>query len=158
IAASDARISVRSGPMKFETRNCTEANVMPQIAAAGNTDFKPFHPDMTMIKYDGMNSETGAQMRPTPALNRSTGRLVTAPNVVIEMPMEPNATGGVLANRQMAAAKNGEKPSPVSIAAATATGLPKPEQPSINAPNANAMSRAWRFGSLVRPPIESLMI
>ena len=42
----------------------------------------------------------------------------------------------------MPAAKNGEKPRPVSIAAATATGVPKPAAPSMNAPNANAISIA----------------
>ena len=57
----------------------------------------------------------------------------------------------------MPAAKNGEKPKPVSIAAATATGVPKPAAPSMNAPNANAIRSAWRRRSAVRPPIESLM-
>ena len=40
------------------------------------------------------------------------------------MPMEPNATGAVFANKQTAAAINGVNPRPVSIVAATATGVP----------------------------------
>ncbi len=51
-----------------------------------------------------MKSDTGAQMRPTPALKRSRGRPVVTASVVMGMPMEPKATGAVLANRQMAAA------------------------------------------------------
>jgi hypothetical protein len=74
------------------------------------------------------------------------------------MPIEPKATGAVFASRQMPAAKNGEKPSPVSIAAATATGVPNPAAPSMKAPSANAISMAWSLRSVVRPPIVSLMI
>src|SRR5690348_127098 len=98
MASNDARISVRSGPIKLETRNWVPAKVMPQAAAAGSTDFKPFHPDITIIRYEGINNDTGAQMRPTPALNRSTGRPVTAPRVTTGIPIEPKATGAVLAS------------------------------------------------------------
>ena len=101
-------------------------------------------------------SETGAQMRPTWALKRSTGRPVVSANVVIGMPIDPKATGAVLARRQMAAASNGAKPSPVSMAAATATGVPNPAAPSMNAPKANAISSACRRRSSVRLPMESL--
>ena len=105
-----------------------------------------------------MNSETGAQMRPTHCASASSSMPVVPASVTTGMPIEPNATGAVFASRQMPAAKNGEKPSPVSIAAATATGVPKPAAPSTNAPNANAISIACSRRSVVRPPIESLMI
>ena len=73
-------------------------------------------------------------------------------------PMEPKATGAVLAIRQMPAANNGENPSPVSMAAATATGVPKPAAPSMNAPKAKAISMACKRRSRVSPPMESLMM
>ena len=51
-----------------------------------------------------MKRDTGAQIRPTPALRRSTGSCVTCASVVTGMPIDPNATGAVFARRQMAAA------------------------------------------------------
>ena len=42
--------------------------------------------------------------RPTIALSGSTGRPVTLASVVTGMPIEPKATGAVLASRQMPAA------------------------------------------------------
>ena len=104
-----------------------------------------------------MKTETGAQMRPTHCDSVSSSMPVVPANVTTGIPMEPKATGAVFASRQMPAAKNGEKPSPVSMAAATATGVPKPAAPSTNAPNANAISIACRRRSFVSPPIESLM-
>ncbi len=76
MAASDARISVNSGPMKFDTKNCVPANATPHSAAAGRTPFSAGHPPITRMRYAGTISETGAQMRPTPALRRSSGSLV----------------------------------------------------------------------------------
>ena len=105
-----------------------------------------------------MNSETGAQMRPTPALNRSNGSPVVTARVVIGIAIDPNATGAVLASRQIAAALNGVNPRPVSIAAATATGVPNPAAPSMNAPKANAISSACKRGLSVRCPMESFRI
>jgi hypothetical protein len=72
-------------------------------------------------------------------------------------PIEPNATGAVFARRQIAAAIERREAEARSIAAATATGVPKPAAPSMNAPSANAISSACRRRSPVRPPIESLM-
>src|SRR3954464_7525139 len=74
------------------------------------------------------------------------------------MAMEPNATGAVFANTQMPAAWKGEKPRPLKIAAATATGVPKPAAPSRNAPKAKAIKRACKFLSEVSWPMEVLMI
>ena len=68
IAAKAPRMSVSCGPKKFETRNCVPAKAMPQTAAAGSTPLSPLNPPITRIRYAGTNSETGAQMRPTPAL------------------------------------------------------------------------------------------
>ena len=96
-------------------------------------------------------------MRPTPALKRISGRPVIPASVTIGIAMDPNATGAVFASRQMAAAWNGEKPRPASMAAATATGVPNPAAPSRNAPNAKAISSVCKRGSRVRLRSECLM-
>ena len=96
-------------------------------------------------------------MRPTPALRRISGKPVMPASVTIGIAMDPNATGAVFASRQMAAAWKGEKPSPASMAAATATGVPNPAAPSRNAPNANAMSSVCSLGSRVRLRSECLI-
>ena len=96
-------------------------------------------------------------MRPTAALSRASGKPVTVASVTSGTPIEPNATGDVFASKQSAAASNGAKPTPASIAPATATGVPKPAAPSINAPKANAISSACKRGSAEMLPIESLM-
>ena len=90
--------------MKFETRNCTPPKAIPHTSAAGRTPFSAFHPPITMIRYAGTINEIGAQMRPTPALRRSIGKPVIAVSVTIGVPMEPNATGAVLASKQIPAA------------------------------------------------------
>src|SRR5437667_12734486 len=102
-----------------------------------------------------MNSETGAQIRPTPALNRSKGRPVVALSVRIGVAIDPKATGAVLASRQTASDVNGENSRPVSIVAATATGVPKPAPPSIKAPNAKATTIIARRPSTVILPVET---
>ena len=51
-----------------------------------------------------MMIEIIAHSVPTIALSGSTGRPVTLASVVTGMPIEPNATGAVLASRQMPAA------------------------------------------------------
>ena len=79
-------------------------------------------------------------------------------SVITGIPMLPNATGAVLASKQMPAAKKGSKPNPASMPAATATGAPNPAAPSIKAPNENAIRRACRRRSAVRLPMESLMM
>src|SRR5262249_31114189 len=78
IAAIEARMSVSSGPTRFEIANCVPANAIPQIAAAGRTARNPDQPQTTTIMYAGINKDTGAQILPTPALNCCNGRLVVA--------------------------------------------------------------------------------
>jgi hypothetical protein len=51
-----------------------------------------------------MNNDSIAQRRPTIALSGMTGSPVTFARVVIGIPMDPKATGAVLASRQMPAA------------------------------------------------------
>jgi len=97
-------------------------------------------------------------MRPTSALIRSSGKPVMPASVMTGIPIAPNATGAVLASRQIADASRAENPSPAIIAAATATGVPNPAPPSRNAPNANAINRIWRRRPDVILPTEFLII
>jgi hypothetical protein len=64
----------------------------------------------------------------------------------------------VFASKQMLAAKNGRNPKPTSIAAAMATGVPKPAAPSMNAENANAIKSACTGWLVVKPESDVFMI
>lgn len=86
------------------------------------------------------------------------GRFVTRCSMTSGVPMDPNATGAVFANRQILAAKKGGKPRPANMAAAMATGVPKPAAPSMKAPKAKAIKRACMLRLLVTLPRESLMM
>jgi hypothetical protein len=44
---SDARMSVSSGPIRFDTNNSTSANETPQTAIAGSTSTARRHPAIT---------------------------------------------------------------------------------------------------------------
>jgi len=78
--------------------------------------------------------------------------------VTIGVPIAPHATGAVLASRLRTADWNGRKPRPTITAPAIATGVPKPEVPSMIAPNENAMSTACRRRSKEMWTIDSLTI
>ncbi len=88
-------------------------------------------------------SATGAQIAATAELSAPSGRPVVVASVTSGVPIEPKVTGAVFAMRQMAEARKGEKPRPVNMAAAIATGVPNPAAPSIKAPKANAIRSAW---------------
>ena len=60
------------------------------------------------------------------------------------VPMAPQATGAVLAIRLRTADWKGLKPRPTMTAPAMATGVPKPEVPSMMAPKENAMRSTCR--------------
>src|SRR6185437_12079661 len=158
IAINDDSMSVRYGPTKFETRNCVPANATPQVIAAGITPANPRQPPSTSTRYAGMNNESGAHTRPTFALRLLSGSPVIPASVTSGMPIAPNATGAVLASRQIAAARNGGNPKPASMEAAIATGVPNPVAPSRNAPNANAINKACSRWSPVKWPTELLII
>jgi len=91
------------------------------------------------------------------ALRASLSSPVISPSVRIGTPMDPQATGAVLAIRQSRAAWNGRKPSPTRNAAEIATGAPKPAAPSMNAPNEKAISTAWSRRSPERRAIDAFM-
>ena len=76
--------------------------------------------------------------RPTICASTVAGRLVTAPSTVTGAPSAPKATGAVLKISTNTSASSCGKPSRISSAAVMATGVPKPEMPSIKAPKAEA--------------------
>lgn len=96
----------------------------------------------------------GMQIAPTASLSRLCGRPVVPASVTIAMPIDPKATGAVFASRHSADALKGEKPSPTSMVAAVATGVPNPAAPSRDPPNAKAISSACNLGSGVSLPID----
>ena len=61
---------------------------------------------------------------------------------IIGIPIVPKATGAVFAIKQIPAASSGANPKPTKVAAAIATGAPKPAAPSIKAPKQNAINKA----------------
>ena len=79
------------------------------------------------------------------------------PRVTTGMPIDPNATGAVLARRASTAAVTGSKPRLARIDAEMATGAPNPAMPSIRAPKLKATSRAWILRSVVIRASERLM-
>src|SRR5579884_3768809 len=104
IEVSEARMSVSSGPTKLEMLNCTAAKVAPHATTAGHTSAAPAHPAIVTTKEVGIITEIMAQIRPTMALRWLTGSDVMPASVMTGMPIEPNATGAVLASRQIPAA------------------------------------------------------
>ncbi len=74
------------------------------------------------------------------------------------VPSAPKATGAVLAIRDRPEAASGEKPSPIRMAAVTATGVPKPAAPSKKAPKQKAISSSCSRRSSVMPDSESCRI
>ena len=70
------------------------------------------------------------------------------------VPSAPKATGAVLAMSDRPEAASGEKPSPISMAAVTATGVPKPAAPSKKAPRQKAMNSTCSRRSSLTAPIE----
>jgi hypothetical protein len=65
--------------------------------------------------------------------------------------MAPKATGVVLPISDSQAAGSGRNPSPISMAAPIATGVPNPAAPSMKAPKQNATSRTWMRRSAAIP-------
>ena len=88
----------------------------------------------------------------------SWSRPETAARVTMGVPMAPQATGAVLASRLSTADWKGLKPSPTMTAPAMATGVPKPEVPSMMAPKEKAMSSTWSRRSKEMWTIDSLTI
>src|SRR5258705_5712029 len=106
--------------------------------AAGQTAIAPLQPAINTIKYIGMTAEIIGDKRPSGALSELSGSAVTPASVTIGMARAPNATGAVFATRHSPAAVNAGSPSAASNEADTATGVPKPDVPSMKAPKQKA--------------------
>jgi hypothetical protein len=135
-----ATTSTSHGPWKFETRNCVTANDKPVTRIAGQISSMAFHPAKAQISQNGTSSEKNGSWRPIIPDSCSRSSPVTADKAMTGVPRAPYATGAVLAIRDRPEAASGLNPKPISIAAVTATGVPKPAAPSKNAPNANAIN------------------
>src|ERR1035437_9462213 len=134
------------------------AKTAPHVKTAGHTSMVAERPLVRRCRWAGRRSESGAVRRPATALNRARGNPVMPASVMTGMPIDPNATGAVFASRQLDDAYSEEQPRRTIMAAATATGVPNPAQPSMNAPKAKAINRACMRLSEVIEPIESLII
>ena len=89
---------------------------------------------------NGTRIDTNGSWWPAIDDSVSWSRPLTAASVTIGVPIAPQATGAVLASRFSTADWNGLKPRPTITAPAMATGVPKPEVPSMIAPNEKAIS------------------
>src|ERR1700688_4740278 len=121
------------------------ANVAPAQSAAGHTSNTSFHvPPSIFTNVATSQTEPRIEMkgswRPAMAESVTWSRPLTAASVTIGVPIAPHATGAVLARRFSTADWNGLNPRPTITAPAIATGVPKPEVPSMIAPNENAIS------------------
>src|SRR5258708_32408971 len=99
----------------------------------------PFQPANAHTTQNGTISENTGNCRPTIAPRIYGSRPVTEARPWIGVPSAPYATGAVLAISDRPEAASGEKPRPMRTAPVIATGVPNPDAPSTNAPNANAI-------------------
>ena len=141
--------STSHGPWKLEIRYCGTANEMPATASAGHTSFVFLNPAKTATSQNGIITLKTGSWRPTCAESSCRSSPVTPCSAMSGVPSAPNATGAVLAMSESPDASIGANPRPMSSAAVTATGVPKPAAPSKNAPNENAISTSWRRLSAV---------
>ena len=111
-------------------RNWGTANETPATSRAGQTSFIFRKPQKAQTSQKGTMSEKNGSCRPTMALSWRTSRPVTPARAMIGVPSAPKATGAVLAMSDRPDAASGAKPSPMRMAAVTATGVPKPAAPS----------------------------
>ena len=107
---------------------------------------------------NGTRIETQGNWWPAMDDKVNWSRPLTAASVTIGVPIAPHATGAVFASKLSTADWNGLKPRPTITAPAIATGVPKPEVPSMIAPNENAISTACSRRSNEIWTIDSLTI
>src|ERR1041385_8263792 len=140
----DAATSTNHGPCRFETKNCGTANATPATSIAGQISIIPRKPANAQINQNGTINEKNGSWRPTIALSDFRSNPVTPCSPISGAPNAPKATGAVFAISDRLEADSGEKPRPIRIAPVTATGVPKPHAPSMNAPILNATSNNCR--------------
>ena len=149
-----ATMSTSHGPWKFDTAYCGIAKERPATRIGGQTSSVFLQPTNAMISQNGTMTEKNGSCRPTMPLSSCRSRPVTAASAMMGVPSAPKATGAVLAMSDKPDAASGLKPRPMSIAAVTATGVPKPAAPSKKAPRQKAMNSNCRRRSSLMAPIE----
>src|SRR5215471_4865076 len=139
------------------------ANEPPATRAAGHTSKPSLHVPPSILtnaitSQKGTSIETNGSWRPAIAESVNWSRPLTAASVTIGAPIAPQATGAVLASRLRTADWNGLNPRPTMTAPAIATGVPKPDVPSMIAPNEKAISTHCSRRSNEMWTIDSLTI
>src|SRR5664279_4495338 len=119
-------------------------NVAPAHSAAGHTSNASFQVPPSIFtnvatSQNGTRIDIHGSWRPAMADSVTWSNPLTAASVTIGVPMAPQATGAVLARRLRTADWKGLKPNPTITAPAMATGVPKPEVPSMMAPKEKAI-------------------
>ena len=138
----------------MDTKNWGIEKEMPVTKSAGQTCIIPARPAKAQISQNGIIKEKIGNCLPTIAEIAMTSYPWTVASVMIGVPNAPKATGAVFAIKDNTDAASGENPSPIKIAAVTATGVPKPAAPSKKAPNANAIKSSCKRRSSVILAIE----
>src|ERR1039457_2829268 len=131
-----------------EANHCITANDPPEQSAAGHTSQTSFHVPPSIftnvaMSQKGTRTDTNGSWWPAISESVLSSSPLTAASVTIGVPIAPQATGAVFARRFSTADWNGLKPRPTMTAPAIATGVPKPEVPSMIAPKENAIRRTW---------------
>ncbi len=139
------------GPCKFDMSSCGIANETPATAIAGHTSIIPSQPANAHTSQKGTRIQNGVRILPAIAPSVISLKPVTLARAMIGVPSAPKATGAVFAISDRPEACSGLNPSPISRAAVTATGVPKPAAPSKNAPKQKAMRSNCRRRSCVMP-------
>src|ERR1043166_6561886 len=150
----DAATSTNHGPCRLETKNCGTAKATPATSIDGQISIIPRKPANAQINQNGTINEKKGSWRPTIALNDFRSKPVTPCNPISGAPRAPNATGAVFAISERLDAESGVNPRPIKIAPVTATGVPKPQAPSMNAPKLNATNNSCRR----RPSVSPVML
>src|SRR6266436_9713459 len=119
---SPAVISTKLLSMWLDQKNCIEAKEMPTTRMAGSTSNVSFQGTMARTSQNGTMTAVMGRMRPIMAFMSASGSKVTAASIWTGVPIDPQATGAVLAMRLSAAAWKGLNPKPIMNAPAMATG------------------------------------
>jgi hypothetical protein len=148
---------------QLEANHCMTANERPEQSAPGHTSKASFHVPPSILtnvatSQKGTRTETNGSCRPAIVDSVSWSSPLTAASVTIGVPIAPQATGAVFARRFRTADWNGRKPRPTMTAPAIATGVPKPEVPSMIAPKENAIRRTCSLRSNEMWMIDSFTI
>ena len=149
-----AKISVRLYTAVLPTMILVAPKTMPTNRPNGHTSLTPLRPSMMASMRKGTTRQSTAHTR---AVIGATS-VTLSPPVLAAMstgrPTAPKATGTVLATKAVTAARSLPNPMATSMAAAMATGAPKPARASSRPPKQKAMRMpSTRGSSLMRKKV-----